>query len=759
MDADRYRSASHLAAFAHLVGPLCGGARHRVLALDAGGHAHADAPLRHPMLLAVCRQALAAEALTLTVTTTSSAAGLPTGPVAITFAPWTEAGASLPVWALAPGDALAEARPAFDAAVAITHGPGGLALSDLVELHVVEGLLGRLLFACGAEKQRLRRQACEIGAARALASAASGALDRHGADLGVPRFSDALGWNAATGEPASLPGRETDAAYRRRLALFRPLRKPTLEALRSLTGSGAQPGALADLGFGGALAIEETNAEVAVAVRLLSAGPDAEFARLRFLRFIRATYLVKPSAQLPTWSLLPPREKVAINAMLVRLRGAFDIPAQGYLSRYLAEALDRLGRVRALLGATTPWKVLRAQDDAGGSRYELGLGVELAAPMAAELDALAQHARAKQYTGTPDYRMQVLLDALQPRTAADDPQGRWLLRACGLRTAHVTAAGLYVSHLPIHALQIELTPGTPLRLAARLNAPGDGPVDARLFHALRAAQARAAAAGVPAFQPLADADAKTAWTHAVPTASAAFARAGLRPLAAADEVARTVAGLSEVPAESMQTLRLDAAMAAGLLANTDAAVGQLRALLAALRADEVGTVLPLTTDAGAVLLVVAVGEMPPPAVSLHADAPGFAWYAFGLRGQAGGLTGNAGSRNGYFLPGAQSLNAVVVATLVRADREDPRDTIPPYQVRVDAPAGALLDLTQFEFLMNLLRRSQPLGVVIDTGPVRGGHVDAAGSGTPVALTGRRSHAWREFRQRRSLGLVDPPNQE
>src|SRR4249919_3232989 len=100
MDADGYRSASHLAATAHLAGPLRGGARQQVLALDAGGHAHADGPLRHPLLLAVGRTDLADDGLQITVSMSGAAAGLPAAPVTIAFAPWTEAGASLPVWAV-----------------------------------------------------------------------------------------------------------------------------------------------------------------------------------------------------------------------------------------------------------------------------------------------------------------------------------------------------------------------------------------------------------------------------------------------------------------------------------------------------------------------------------------------------------------------------------------------------------------------------------------------------------------------------------
>src|SRR2546422_5526531 len=51
-------------------------------------------------------------------------------------------------------------------------------------------VLGRLLTVLLDEKGRLRRTARQIRAMRALAEASGNALDRIGADLASPRFSD-----------------------------------------------------------------------------------------------------------------------------------------------------------------------------------------------------------------------------------------------------------------------------------------------------------------------------------------------------------------------------------------------------------------------------------------------------------------------------------------------------------------------------------------------------------------------------------------
>lgn len=760
MDADLYRSASHLAAIDHLAGPFVGGARDTPLPLDAHGHAHVDGPLRHPMLLATCKAPLGAAGLTVAVTVATTGVGAPSGPVAISFGPCTEAGASLPVFAADPADQASQFYPAIDAIVVLGDAPAGTVAADAIELRVVEGLLGRLLYVAGAEKQRIRRQACAMSAARRVAGAASSALDRLGAELGVPRLQDTLAWNAAIEQPTSQVAREDDASYRRRLAIFRPFRSPTLGALLdALDGGTDTPGLLAALGFTGAVSVQESNADIAIAVRLMSSGPNPDFERLRFLDMIRCTYLLMPSRPLPTWWVASPLDRIAINAMLARLQTMFMFPADAHVSRYLAQALDRVGRVRAALGATTKWAVLRTQDSAGGSRFELGLGIEAAMPVAAELDTMAANATAQHYTGTVDYELGLVLGSLSPQPSTADPQGRWLLAACGLRTVHTTAAGLYLSHLPFHALRIDTTPGTPAGLSAMLSAPGDEPIDARLHFALQDALAAATAAGVPAPTVLSPADASAAFAQASVVATTPFDRAGLRLPASADDVARAVAGLAGVPPEAMRTLRLDATMAAGVLANADAAVAQLAALVGALRSNEVVSALPLATSGSAVLLVVGVVSLPAAAVSLNSSATGFVWYALPVRAAPGMLAGPTGPRNTFFAPIAQSLTAVVVVSPVRAGQEDPRGTIAPYQVQLDMPAGQRLDLAQFEFLMNMLRRHQPLGVVIDTRRIRESHVDPDGRGAALPMTGRHSHAYREFRQRRAVGLVAPDNQE
>jgi hypothetical protein len=766
MDADDTRSASHLNAFAHLRGPFADAARDTPLPLDAQGRAHADGPLAHPLLLATCRRALGAEGLSVAVSVASAGPGIPAAAVTLQFAPFTEAGASLPVFASDPGLPGSASFASIDASVALAGAPAGLAPGDAVELRVVEGLLGRLLYLNGAEKQRIRREARSVAASRQVALARYSALDRIGAELGVPRLRDTLAWDAASGEATSSSAREPDDAYRQRLAIFRPRLLPTLGALRALlNGDGDQAGVLKALGYDGAVTVSESNAELAIAVRLLPGGTGGDAARLRFLRFVRAVHLVKPGASLPTWSLLPPLQAAATNAMLARLPGFFSFPSDSYVARYLAEALDLLGRMRTALGATTLWTVLRAQDDAGGSRFELGLGVELAMPPAAELDAMAARLAARQFSGTVDYRLQLRLDALRPQPAHADPQGRWLLSVCGLRTIHTTATGLYLSHLPFHGLRIDTTPGTPLGLAARLDAPGDGPQDGRLFHALRAALADAATAGVPALATLSAAETQAAFAQAAASnasAATAFAAAGLRAPGSLSDVAETVAALRGIAPECLAMLRLEPAMAAALLANSAAAVAQLAALVDALRRNEATDVLPLVTSAQAVLLVVASCRLPGPATPLNAGASVLTWKLLALRGDpadAGGLTAQRGARTGYFPPAGATLVAAIATTLVRSDREDPRDCIAPYHVRADLPAGRRLDLRQFEFLMNVMQRAVPLGVVADTAALRQSRIDPGGNGQAVPFVGRRSHTWREFRQRRSVGLLDSGSQD
>src|SRR5438309_559562 len=70
---------------------------------------------------------------------------------------------------------------------------------------------------------------------------------------------------------------------------------------------------------------------------------------------------------------------------------------------------------------------------------------------------------------------------------------------------------------------------------------------------------------------------------------------------------------------------------------------------------------------------------------------GFRWYAAAVTGH-GGRIGSTGSRSVFF-PEGQGLTAVVVVGYLRTGLVD------PYEYRVELPAGARLNLEQYEFLM------------------------------------------------------------
>ena len=138
----------------------------------------------------------------------------------------------------------------------------------------------------------------------------------------------------------------------------------------------------------------------------------------------------------PATRLLPSAVRAEENALRARLAQAFEFPANAHIAPLLARALDRVGECRRALGITRRWRVLRAQDDDGGSRYELGLGVDVEQLPPAELDALVANHVAGQIAADTPAAIRALLAQMQPQAATEDPRGRWLLGPCGLTTVH-----------------------------------------------------------------------------------------------------------------------------------------------------------------------------------------------------------------------------------------------------------------------------------------------------------------------------------
>ena len=255
-------------------------------------------------------------------------------------------------------------------------------------------------------------------------------------------------------------------------------------------------------------------------------GPD-DAPRTAFLAFAREALLLQPGVDVPATRLLPSAVRVEEDALRARLAQAFEFPASAHVAPLLARALDRVGECRRALGVTRRWRVLRAQDNDGGSRYELGLGVDVEQLPPAELDALvANHVAGRVAAETPA-AIRALLAQMQPQAAAEDPRGRWLLGPCGLNTVHpLDAAKMYLSHLVLNGLVIGKNDGTANSLTfldARLNAPFDSGPDARVVLALADADADRAAAGIPPWTLLTGVQERAAWKAAAAPPDAAGA--------------------------------------------------------------------------------------------------------------------------------------------------------------------------------------------------------------------------------------------
>lgn len=762
LDADPRGSASAAHMAAQLIAPLAAGARESVVDVAADGRVTVDRPTRETLVVVRLARSL-------DVTAWHVHATLPgaTGPVPVAeFAPWSEAGATLPIYR--PPTSPSGAVAPFALALALTEVPrvgvpSPVPASEVaarLTVLVVEGVLGRLLHVLGAEKARIRRAARELAAMRALDGARDHALDSHGADLAVPRLDHRLAFDPEAGILALVPERESDADYRRRLRIYRPFLQPSRRALLDrLNGPGAPTdpnrGLPGGTGVQARFAVREAPSDVAAAVALL-ATDDA--VRTRFLDYVRAVHLVEPTAPVPVERFVPADVRANETALRARLAAGFAWPANGAVARALATALDQVARCRLALGETAPWTVARAQDAGGGSRFELGIGAELAAPSAEELDRMATRLRDAGPIAGTGAEIAALVRGLDPRPAADDPEGRWLLAGCGLRTVHRLAGGtLYVSHLPTGGMVIAAaSPGgtAPVALEVRHHAPGDPGSNAVLVEGLAAARAAWVDTGREPWTDVAPADALAAWAAAVPVAVGSPAESALRSagLPPVRDPANTARELGALPGELVHTVALPDALAGGIVADAAGASNELVLLLQTLREAGLSSALALVTAAGGVLLAVGVMGLPLAGVNLGARrATGFRWYAVRLAppsGPPGRLT-PVGSR-ARFAPAGPGLVAVVALGFARRGGTD------PYEARIELPPGAVLDLPQYEYLMNLLDHLHPAGVEINTFPIRTGHVDLDGDGVADPLPPRFANHFREFRRPRSAGDAGPP---
>ncbi len=735
MPADGFGGGSARAMVAHLTAPLAAGAEQRVLPIPANGQLAINFPTRRPLLMLQLRAPL--DARVLRVTASGAATAM------LTFDAWTDAGTALPLHRPA-----AENAAPFTITLAATLDGTALPTAQLatwLEALLCQGELGRLVALLGAEKARIRRESRRLLAMRRLGVAADDALDRLGADLGVPRLHSTPAWDAARREIISINGTEGDAAYRRRLGIYRPFIAPTRAATTALLRQG-----IADA------ALSESRDALALAVKFIAIGPAA--ARNDMLARLRADWLVHPLADATANAThaaryLPAPRRVASDAMRGRLRAAFAFSAGAALAPGLAAAMDRAARILVAIGHATPISITRTQDNAGGSRFESALGLAMQPLAVADADTLRGKLLAARTPG-PDREAEALIASAR---ATPPPTGDvtldWLWQAAGLRTRHRLSTGaLYLSDMPVRGLVVDapdtLAGGASIECRAVFEAAGDPTMNAALGDALARAAANRVAAGAPAFTVLdaATATARRAAAVDVPRAGGVANTLAAAGITAPEVAAPAITATAALPAELHRTLALDAALSAQIRAAAPGAIAPLSALVGLLRASGVTSVLPMVTPAE-VLLVTGVTPLPVVGVNLgERRATGIRWAVIPLGGTA--VINGLGAR--VTLAGrTPGLVALVALGHMRGDAPD------PYEIRCELPAGRVLDLAQYEWLMNALERCFPMGIEVNTWRLRQQHVDLDGNGAADPLPPRLARHYRRFRMPRLRGFEEP----
>jgi hypothetical protein len=718
----------------HLVGPLAAAVQGDTITLDGSGVGTLPGPVRHPLLLVSLKQDLAATEARVTVAIGAAAA------VELVFAPYSERRATLALPA-----------PAAEVATSIKV-QGSVAAIDV---RFIDGMVARLLYVLGVEKTRIRGTARAIGAGRLLDVARGAALDRIGDELGVSRFRAKLAWDQTEGQMVATPEAEADALYRERLRIYRERVRPSHEAfVHAMRPS--QGGELAHSGYQGDLSVLESDTELAVAIRLVSPPDDSR--RLAYLDYLRNTFLLPATAtELPSTRPVSARERARARDLLASLGALTTWPANAFVSRATASALERAARCANALGVAGKLTVARAQRDNDGSRYELGLGIDVPRFDATTLGKMVDRLRARTYAGDPSPATRALLDAMTAVDVDLDNDGRWFWDACGMRTVHAIPNNLmYLSSVPIHGAVLDITPAAnALQLRATFNAPGDTGLDANVASSINVAQATLGA--VPAWTIMPRAQTLTAIAQAtVPPAAAleAFRAGHFTTPATAGDIASVLAQIATLPLATIVTLRLADPIAQRLLSN-GAGSPSAPELAAALRDAGAVSALPLVVGS-AVFLVVASLDLPG-ATTFNRRRSQFRWLAVPVEAdnRVGSLDNTLAPENTYQYAGsgaASQIAAILAVTPTRPQARDLHLRVAPYTVVIDADdAQPLMGFSQYEYLMNLLDRWCPLGVTIDTTRIRAHHVDVDEDGKADLMDQRFQRTFRPFRGRRVLG--------
>jgi hypothetical protein len=748
IDADGHRSDILGSLGEALAGPLSAGARTEMLKLNELGRVTLEAGLWEPMLLVAPMADLAGEPLV--VTARVGGADLPQ----VTFAPWTEARAFLPLFRPDVG----ASRMTIGAEELTLHATlGGVnlpenQLRDRLLVQLLSGSFGRLFYLLQAETPRLRRLMRQVANARALTfpDGAEGAmLDRIGKELAVPRFSDRIA--VTGGQIVTEEQREGDAEYRSRLGIYRPFLMSTRAHVEGVLNADSPPGKPRFR------ILEEDNA-FQIALRLVSMAESEAAARnerLNYQRYLRETVLIDPTADVPVARKLPAAQRDQENALRARLRGTLSFSgASRSMAPALAAAFDRLGIAAAALGVTLPIDVLRAQQDDGGSRWELGLAAEIKAPTQAKLDELADKARTADLSAIVDRKARSLVARLIATVPASAGSADWLFGAAGFRTLHPLAADrLMLSHFTTEGLVIEgptdlkIGDSNDIPFSAALLAPNDEATNAALAFAL-AGGADGWPGGSPPWSRVAEAQlpAEISALKSPPPAIANRLRA--LGLATDFDTPHFNQALARYGTGLFALMRFAPAFSAALANGEVAAWDRFGLIIEQLARSGVASAALMRGAGNRLTVVLSAIVLPLVAANLSARrSSGFVWRALPVTNGAYHIRG-AGSTARF--TGRGGMAAIAVVSYARRGGTD------PFEYRVTAADDVMLDIAEYEFLMNQLRHMTPAGVQANTWDIRRRNVVTNPGAGPTPLPPSLTRSFRPFRRVRFADADAPP---
>lgn len=616
-----------------------------------------------------------------------------------------------------------------------------------------EGRFARLLAITQGETLRIRRLGREIAARRDLEHARGFLLDRIGRELAVPRFDDKI--TVKAGELLVQPERESDAAYRNRLGIYRRYLIPTRSTVLARLNGADSPlqTAGAPAGFG----VREDDNQFMVGFKVFGVGGDVaegRAIRANYLAYLRANTLIDPMRNIAAARHLPSSQRQRERAMRLRLRARlqFGDASTRSMAPWLAMAFDRAVRCLDHLGVAGALSILRCQDDNGGSRYELGLAAEIKGLGAAMLNSLRAAIQAGPLPPDNDRELQGVLDDL---VASDrtDASGNWFFRACGFRTiAGLTGGRLLLSHVSLGNLQLNGPDGLD-RVAARLGTqfsaqiqPDVGNIELALANAL---------AGGPQGWPAGVKDWSVVAQGGVNAALAGLGDPGLAQQKAFDRMGLTLPGDIDAFGQSLRTypthvfrlLKPGAGLVAELAADDNSAADRLGQIADTLGANGAASMALLASNGGLVLIVASIG-LPQIGTNIGPRrSSDYFWSGSTVSGGAIMMQGQ-GTRTQVKAMG-DGLYAVTTLAYSRIGATD------PFEWRVTLPPDAVLDHPQYEILMNMLGRMHPLGVEINTWDIRRRNVALDGT-EPAPLSPRMSRSFRPFVRRRFQGSGDAP---